>query len=54
MEGRGEIWRAEAIEQDLQVEINGTATLSAVVEAQEIKMTVSGPLKITERRKLRL
>ena len=54
MEGRGEIWRVEAIEQDLQVEINGTATLSAVVEAQEIKMTVSGPLKITERRKLRL
>lgn len=54
MEGRGEIWRSEALEQDLQVEINGTATLSAAVATQEIKMIVNGPLKITERRTLRL
>ena len=54
MEGRGEIWRSEALEQDLQVEINGSATLSAAVATQEIKMIVNGPLKITERRTLRL
>ena len=40
MEGRGEIWRSEAIEQDLQVEINGTATLSASVPVKEIEMIV--------------
>ena len=54
MEGRGEIWRSEALEQDLQVEIDGSATLSVAVAAQEIEMIVSGPLKITERRTLRL
>ena len=43
-----------ALEQDLQVEINGSATLSAAVATQEIKMIVNGPLKITERRTLRL
>jgi len=54
MEGRGEIWRSKALAQDLQVEINGTATLSVSVATQEIEMTVRGPLKITERRTLRL
>lgn len=53
MEGQGEIWRSVALNQDLQVEINGDATLKAAVPKQEITMVVKGPLNIIERRKLR-
>lgn len=53
MEGQGEIWRSVSMNQDLKVEINGTATLKAAVPKQEITMIVKGPLNIIESRKLR-
>ena len=54
LQGNGEIWRSTDLNLDLKVDIVGTAELKASVETNEIKMTVQGPLKITEERTLRL
>ena len=52
LEGSGEIWRATGLGEDLKVFIKGKATLGAVRATRQIQMTVTGPLVITEERKL--
>jgi hypothetical protein len=54
MNAEGEIWRALELREDLKVDIRGEVTLKAAVSAQEIEMVVTGPLIISEQRKLRL
>ena len=53
MEAAGEIWRAPGIGQDLKVAINGKVALKAAVAERQIQMSVTGPLVITEERKLK-
>ena len=53
LEAAGEIWRATEIGEDLKVAINGTVSLKAAVATRQIQMNITGPVVITEERKLK-